>query len=269
MRYRDIRDLCESEAIEYYTPMAKELGMDSSDNMAVRKLIETADHIHADCQFYLSQIKGVDNGFPRDLEQSIAYRGMDKGKYWDTQIILKDVRLDDRKPLDSDDVTHSFLNSEFTKLYGAPFRNAMFMSGSARDTLRYGHTFQVFPVGQFKFIWSPTVNDLWVEARDLRRAYAMPDGHGNEEEQLKNQKYKADVKKEFHEKVIATYQTGDMKAALASGKEIMVRCKQYYAVNFDNITNNILDSTKLYPDSYWNKIRVNSEELFYNIVNNK
>ena len=266
MRYYE---LTESNAIEHYTPMAKEHGLDASDNMAVRKMIEAADNIHSDCQFYLSQIKGVDNGFPRDMQQSIAWRGMSKDKYWDSQIQLKDVRLDGRNPKDTDVELHGYLNREFTELYGAPFRNAMFMSGSMRDTLRYGTPFQVFPVGQFKFIWSPTVNDLWVEARELRRAQAMPSGHGDTEEQLKNEKYKSAVRKEFHDKVIKSYNTSDMKAALASGKEIMVRCKQYYAVNFDNMANNVLDANKVYPDSYWNKIREAVETVFYNIVNNK
>ena len=254
-------ELTESAAIEHYTPMAKELGMDASGNTMVRKLIETADNVHSDCQFFLSQINAGE-------DQNIAYRGMDKTKYWETPIIIKDVRLEERKPLDSDDATHGFLNTEFTKLYGAPFRSAMFMTGSARDTLRYGFTFQVFPVGQFKFIWSPTVNDLWVEARDLRRTLAFPTDR-DEQEMKKNEEYKAKVHKAFYDKVIASYETGNMQAALKSGKEIMCRAEQYYAINFDNVTNNILDANKTYPDSHWNKIRANSEELFYNIVNNK
>ncbi len=267
MRYYELK---ESQAVEHYAPMAKEHGLDASDNIAVRKMIETADKIRNDCQFYLSQIKGADTGFPRDQKQSIAWRGMSKEKHGDTQFVLKDVRLDGRNPKDTDVDSHNYINREFTKLYGEPFRNAMFMTGNMRDTLRYGHAFQVFPVGQFNFIWSPTVTDLWIKGGELRRALRIPMSRFTDpEERMKNEQYKSKVFKEFNENVISSYQTDDMKAALGSGKEIMVRCKSYYAVDFDNITKNVLDENKTYPESHKNKIREAVETVFYKIVNNK
>jgi len=259
MRYYELK---ESNAIEHYADMAKEHDLDASDNMAVRKLIETADRVHADCQFYLSQINaGEDN--------QIAWRGMDSQKYYGTQSILKDVRLNDRTPKDTDESTHDYINREFTKLYGAPFRNALFVSGSVQNTIRYGFPFQIFPVGQFKFIWSPTVNDLWIETQKLHRTMQLPNRSGGEDAMLKNEQLKSQARKEFNEKVLNSYQTTDISDALINRREIMIRVKQYYAVSFDNITNNILDTNKTYPDSYWTKIRAASEEVFYKIVNNK
>ena len=265
MRYHE---LVESNALEYYADMAKAHDLDMN-NGAVRKMIETADNIHANCQFYLQQIKGVKSEFPLDAKMSIAYRGMNSKEHHETAIVLKDVRLGDRNPADSDKETHDYINREFTKLYGQPFRNALFITGNRSETQRYGYTFQVFPVGQFKFIWSRSVKDLWVEGRDMRRTLRLPTGDTvDSETRLKNEKYKSAVFKEFHERVISQYESTDMKAAIGSGKEIMVRCKQYYAVNFDNMTNQVLDGRNT-SDSYWGGIRTNLEKVFYNIVNNK
>jgi len=231
--------------------------------MAVRKVIETADRIHSDCQFYLRQINA---GEP----YNIAWRGIGKGTSDESEVLIKNVRLGGRDPKDTDVDTHNYINREFTELYGQPFRNALFMTGSEAETFRYGRLYQVFPIGQFKFIWSDKVRDLWVESSNLRRVLRIPrDRFDDPEEQLKNEQHKSAVFKDFNEKVISTYRTDDMAAALYSLKEIMVRCKTYYAVNFDFIAKNVLNTNKTYSEDYRLDVRLNIEKLFYKIVNNK
>ena len=259
MRYYE---LTESNAIEQYADMAKEHGLDASDNIAVRNMIEVAIDIRSDCQFYLSQINAGENG-------GIAWRGM-KGSEGSSQSINKFSHLKTRNPLSTEPKLHDYINKQFTKLYGEPYRNAMFMTGSKQDTLRYGYSFQVFPIGKFNFIWSPTVRDLWIAARELRSALMIPKERlGDDEEGRKNKIYIKKTSEEFRDEVLSTYKSDDMVSALLSGREIMVRCERYYAVNFDNMTNNLFDTNKIYPFGHQENIKEELETVFYNIVNNK
>ena len=124
----------------------------------------------------------------------------------------KGVRLIDRTPAASSDDTHKMLNNRFTELYGEPFRNAMFATGSERKTWTYGLPFQIFPIGEFTFLWSPTVGDLWA--------------------QLEIVKYQS---LDLVDKLIESYQTVDLKSASLSNKEVMIRCKNYYAMSYEKL----------------------------------
>lgn len=164
------------------------------------------------CQPYL---KSIDN----DIEQYRMFRGM---RGTDAVVMTGRVRLDKRSPKNTGDETHKYINRYFQVRYGERFRDAMFVSGSADFAKDYGNLFLVFPRGEFTFIWSPNVIDIFDIDGDIDEAMYPFDGPGLDS---------VDVKSLFKYMDTLKYQTDDMKEALFSQKEVMVRTQAYYGIN--------------------------------------
>ena len=169
----------------------------------IKDIYPFIEKIKRDCQPYLQQ---VDN---KPFTKYPIYRGITADG---ALMFKKKVRLEDRWAMSMTDDTHQFINKEFTKLYGEPFRNAMFVTSDERKTWTYGLPYQVFPIGKLTFLWSTIVGDLWAAMQKV--------------------KYKSI---DAIDDVLSSYQTTDLKAASASGKEIMIRCKEYYAINHERL----------------------------------
>lgn len=161
--------------------------------------------VKRDCQPYLQQ-----NDEP--LGNNALLRGLTGGD----EFLKKQVRLTDRTPLDNPTDVHNELNKFFTRKYGAPFRNAMFCTGSRRDTRRYGKTYLVFPIGEFKFLWSSDVKDLYLAWDNFN--------HRNSRSRTKVQDFVKGLED-------ANYSTTNLKGAISSGAEIMIICESYYALS--------------------------------------
>ena len=143
------------------------------------------------------------------------YRGMEAASHPES-ITKKQVRLDNRRPMSSAQIKHDRYNLYFQEVFGAPFRNALFASGDRKMAQFYGYPFVVFPIGEFEFIWSPDVNDM---ALDIQ--WPQAGGWIN----VPPSQEAVDDKLEF-----AGYRDRDLPQAIKSGNEIMIRCKEYYAV---------------------------------------
>ena len=162
--------------------------------------------IHKNCQPFLTQAKG-----------GALYRGLKE----DEHFLKKKARLQGRKPLNTPGDIHKMLNQFFTLKHGEPFRDAMFATGNMNIADNYGNAlYRVFPIGQFEFLWSPKVHDLYQEWENMDTDwYATP-------AEMKK------LHKKFHDRHLAkNYKTTGMAQAISSKNEIMIRCKNYYAVN--------------------------------------
>jgi len=161
-----------------------------------------------DCQAYLRQ----NNPKNAPMYRGIKATTMDRRE---NTFLKKRVRLDDRTPKDTSTDLHGILNDYFNERYGAPFRNAMFCTGDFNFARNYGQVFHIFPRGNFEFLWSKDVDDL----------YSMRDEYfgmvGAQEEFLTALKN-------------TQYYTTDLPNALKYNNEIMMRCNSYYALNDDN-----------------------------------
>ena len=60
-----------------------------------------------------------------------------------------------RKPVSTPIEVHNFANAYFEDEFGVPFRNGMFCTGDSTFARDYGNLYLVFPVGNFKYCWSP------------------------------------------------------------------------------------------------------------------
>ena len=173
--------------------------------------------IQKDCQFFINRVG--------DIGKYPMYRGMDStGK----GLIRKKVRLDNRNPLSSAQIKHERYNNYFEEMYGEPFRNALFASGSVDQAYNYGDVHVVFPIGEFSWLWSPVVGDM---ALDIHWPSLNPHGFSN-----------VPPSQELVDDVLSRSQyqiDSDLKGAIKSENEIMIRCDEYYAISkkiFDGIT---------------------------------
>ena len=151
--------------------------------------------IEKECQPYIKAIRGGKGLFARVTSEKAA-------------ILKKRVRAD-RKPLDSPLKSHKWFDEQFNKKFGWKARsNVIFCYGRpVNDVALYD--FLMFPVGKFKYVWSPYVTDLYNIA------------NSQSDEQLYS-----------YDDILETYKYTDknLKKAVVSSNEIMVNCKEVYLV---------------------------------------
>lgn len=180
---------------------------------------KTADAIKTDCQPFLKAINSDISSYP-------IFRGL--GRIND-YVVYKKVRLANRKPVDSDSAIHDSLNRYFTKKFGTPYRNAMFTANDASISADYGELYLVFPDDNFTFLWSPIVNDLHVDLED-------------EFAEISSTYYTGDQTPEELDKIVhkvvskLKYTDKNLKGAIASGNEIMIRTEGYYGIQMPSNT---------------------------------
>lgn len=173
--------------------------------------------IKRDCQPWLKAMKNCDGFF---------YRGMkDHGNF-----SKKKVRTD-RIPSNMDMEETRLLDDAFQKKFGwKPRTSGLFATGSI--ILAQGYTgigkapYIIFPIGQFKFVWSEAAEDLYVDVPKLR---TMAKGGAFGKESVIDV-YDTMVKKFFQDK--------NLCRAQKSGNEVMIGCKTYYVLDsgYVNVT---------------------------------
>jgi len=216
-----------------------------SPSSSAEKVITMALQIRQDCQPFLKAagsekmslyrgIKGVRIGhepaWGPGTRESIGPAG------------IKRARLEGRDPTDMDKYWHDRLNVYFTQKFGAPYRNAVFCTGDFHVAGEYGTPSMIFPVGDFEFIWSPKVSDLYTEIEDRELnfdpAEIQPDSYDNRKEYKEDvKKYKDDTKSLFKNEMKA-YTNKNLQKAIKSKYEIMLRCKEYYFIDARDFYNN-------------------------------
>jgi len=141
---------------------------------------------------------------------SLMYRGM-KNKsgagYGEDEFFKQRVRQD-RQPMSIRDRLHPLIDNWFEQEFGFKARSqTVFVSGDFMMAQNYGKVYAVFPIGDFKFVWSRDIHDLFGNISAMTSESEIAD------------KMKA-----------LNYRDTNFKAAVASDHEIMIHCKEYYAV---------------------------------------
>ena len=166
-------------------------------------------YIHEHCQPYLQAVGN-------DLS-AVLYRGITKRRLSRLQEVpgLSNCAIisghhESRDPLDTPTVYHDMANEIFTELYGAPFRNGIFATGSLPTAKGYGSPVAIFPIGDFKFCWSSTVVDM---SNLVAGNVDYYEGDHNKEEETN-----------FIHTLRTQYSNKNLKAAIESKKEVMLYC---------------------------------------------
>ena len=121
--------------------------------------------IYQNCQQYLQEVgnKPYKYAMYRGISgiASSAIPGLAGHDFDESTFGKKDVRLNDRKPLDTGEQEHAQVNAALKELYGHPYRNGLFVSGNYNVASGYGDLYCVFPIGKYEYIWHDTIDDLY------------------------------------------------------------------------------------------------------------
>ena len=165
------------------------------------------DMIYSSCQPFLKESK-----IPKNPEQ-MCYSGR---KNKTEKFFIGRIRKD-RLPRDSNQSLHNKYDGLFQEKFGWKARSeALFCSGSMSKAAAYGEPYMIFPVGKYKYIWSPRVADIftWIElGHSYWRDFRSPE--------------------DADRWAMKTYTDKDLPKALKSKNEIMIGGNQYIAVDRD------------------------------------
>ena len=171
------------------------------------EVIEVLNVVKKDCQPYLHENKSP-------FVRTPMYRGIDDDKFF----LKKQVRLTDRRPLSISKESHDKINYYFDRNFGEPFRDALFVTGDENTAKGYGKVYHIFPVGNFKYLWSASIDDLYGYLTGIRL------------------KYDDLTTKHIYDLLdFGNYKTDNLMMGLRQDTEIMVRCKKYYAIKKESI----------------------------------
>jgi len=165
--------------------------------------------ITKDCSHFLKESGGA-----------IAWRGSAK-KYSPTEPIDPYTA---RIPRNTDKHVHDYLNKRFHEKFGWKVRSGVFAVGGDGPSAIYGHKHLFFPIGTFKFVWSPSVPDLF------KKPLADPNALN-----LKGISWRTyfENKESSFNRLINSYRDSNLIEALKSANEISFKVKKYYMVKKD------------------------------------
>lgn len=161
------------------------------------------------CQPFLQQVK----------DPFTLYRGLEPGLYTGElppMFLKKQARLTDRIPTAMGRDDHNAINHYFKQEFKRPFRNGVFVTGDIAESQGYGDGYVVFPIGKFEFLWSPKIDDINYQKQDL--IWNDRNMDSDESELIRGLKE-------------AKYTTENLQAAIKSKHEIMIWCKEYFAIS--------------------------------------
>ena len=164
-----------------------------------KKVLEA---IKNECQPYISQINDMDGNRLR------------RGMTFNADVKKMNAVGDGRNETEDDVEWELFANKWLSKKFGFNARTeAVYCAGGVPMAKRYGLAYSIFPIGNFEFVWSPVVEDLY---------YPFKQSGGD-----------INAVKEALE--TGQYTNQNLQAAVdAQRHEIMVHCPQgYYAVRDD------------------------------------
>lgn len=157
-----------------------------------------------DCMPYIKEVKSIINKNIHYL-----YRGMATPEQF-----FKKVARTDRIPTDSNPEWQTALDDEFQKELGVkPRSSGVFCSFTKRSG--YGKTYIVFPVGNYKFVTSKLVYDLYLE------------------EPMKSIDFEDKAKELVKRYTITNHLTDLIHNVKDKKNEIMLLCKEYYAAEIE------------------------------------
>jgi hypothetical protein len=122
-----------------------------------------------------------------------------------------------RLPSDMDRGDQKLFDKAFYKVFGwHPRSEGLFVTGNYSSANRYGPIYQIFPIGNFKFIYSKDVEDLYEEYND--------DFSG----------YKKEIDDDRPAFIKKHYTDQYLKQGIKAGVEITLLCEKYLAIWADN-----------------------------------
>lgn len=165
-------------------------------DMTVKDAWEIMDIIKRDCQSFLRSRR----------KKQFLWRGSSQTIEYFEKLTPRTDRTPRDMPLD----WHKGIDEALEAKFGwKPRSQGVFCYGSHVRTEYYGEPFLMFPIGRFRYVWSPEVTDLYIKTFSFIHA-----------------------KKLSFEDIAEKYIDTDLKHAIEKGNnEIIINCKEYYLVD--------------------------------------
>lgn len=186
---------------------------------SITNFMEIVDIIKKDCKPFLKEIKGADDFLIRGIKNN----GKDFKRY---------TVKGDRPPRDTPKELHDFYNKMFKKYHGWNVRSeGVFTWNLWRKNNWTGqfHSYMMFPIGQYSYIYSREVDDLYNYVDDLL---------------LKQEGFtpaSSDILKHIDDRIMdklenlikSKYKTTGIRSIMGKMplSEVVIKCKSYYMVD--------------------------------------
>ena len=131
------------------------------------------------------------------------------------------------------------LDKVFKNKFGWKARSeGVFSVGDKSSTFLYGRPFYFFPIGRYKYLWSTHIGDLFCD--DYKFSVGRDTGNmifsKDEVAAMEGLSTHEKEGRIFERMWLKTYKNNRLGMAIRSGHEIMFKCKEYYAVNVMDYT---------------------------------
>jgi len=191
--------------------------LNEADLKSVKYLDAQITRIKSKCKPWLGQIKSNPYAILRGM------RGVDT-------LITKKVRTD-RKPLDTYQIEHEEIDKAFYDAFGWKPRSAgVFVTPDPGRASAYGNRMVIVPIGKVKYLWSKDVNDLYFRLGQHRSDWLDKEGKSTLLNYPPEEGIKYAKKEQIFKLIISKYQETMISSALNTRTEIMISCKEYYAI---------------------------------------
>ncbi len=158
---------------------------------------------------------------------TFLYRGTDTRDYFGT----KTVRTN-RIPMSTPEELHNEIDDLMYDMYGIHGRSkSIFCTFNPDDAGGYGDIMLVFPIGNFKYLWSKDYEDLYISLARLSN-----NNDGFDMKAYISRRISQDGKDKNTKvlrKMVSGYRTDNLYGAYKSESEIMVQCHQYYYISYE------------------------------------
>ena len=195
----------------------------------------TAEFLIQNCKPFIQAMNYnvADNRLCRGLKVEYIQRV----NYPDAELFVIPGHIKGRQPVDTPPIIHNSLNKLFVKKFGVPFRDGIFTSPLVSVAWNYGNMAGwVLPIGNFKFLWSPVIRDLYATYINMVKDAGVY-SHTSDADKIEKMKIFNDT---FAQKIIdiGNYKSTDLPAAIPSHNEIMIYCNKCYVLRADGENQN-------------------------------
>jgi hypothetical protein len=173
-----------------------------------------------------------------DNNKEVIFRGArpsDNEEIDDLDIYKKTVRTD-RKTLDTDKEVVKIFDDIFENKFGVrPRSSGVFTTKNYQTTSAYGIRYIFVPIGEYKYYWNPSCDDLFTKINSENWYRRFAKGWSYKPNMIKRFYdfiTKNNLQKEVHsslKKLVDGYKNTDLEGN--SNQEIMFICKEYYLLD--------------------------------------
>ena len=175
---------------------------------------DQARKIIQDCKPFINEVI--------DIEENVIYRGlqMESFKVRSETIasnVFKAKVRKDRVPLNTKTFIHKSIDDWMNIHFGKKYRSqSIFCAADRKTVLNFGKPYIILPIGQFSYVWSPFIEDLYSDVVEINsNKFTEHNVDEKLDEILEN----------------AQYKNTDLTDAIINypSHEIMIECEEYYA----------------------------------------